>query len=73
MTAIEIYTAIDSQKVGRDTGIKLIENYGLKKQREMIEKATNEIGGYSADVQEALKKINDQLDEMLNRVLGGAN
>ena len=70
MTPENIYTMIDNKSVSKDTGIKLIENYGIRQQQEAIEKLQNEFGGYSAEVEEAISRISAQLDEMMKNVMG---
>jgi len=74
MTASEIYTFIryDYAK-DRDEAVKVIENYGLRKQREFMNNLKEEILGYSAEITEKIKRMNDQLDKLLNSVLEARN
>jgi hypothetical protein len=68
-TAEDIYTLIDNKSVTKDVGVKLIENYGYRQQREAIEKLQSEFGGYSVEIEDAIGKVNAQLDEMLKNTV----
>jgi hypothetical protein len=73
ITAEEIFSMIDNQSINRETGIKLIENYGLRKQREAVESLQKEFGGYSSEIETTITRITAQLDEMLKNTIGVKN
>jgi hypothetical protein len=68
-TADDIFTLIDNQSVVRDMGIKLIENYGYRKQREAVENLQKEFGCYSVEIEKVITRITIQLDEMLKNTV----
>ena len=69
MTAEEIYDLI-RETVGRDIGINLIYNYGLRKQQEIINNLQKEAPGYSNEIEGIIEKMNAQLDQMINTIIG---
>ena len=70
MTAEEIYDLIVERTAGKDMGIKLIHNYGLRKQQEIINNLQKEAPGYSGEIEGIIEKMNAQLDEMINAIIG---
>jgi hypothetical protein len=73
LTAEEIYLMIDNQSVNKEVGTKLIENYGIQQQKEFINKLQDEYPACSEKIIETIKRINDQLDEMLKNAIGDIN
>jgi hypothetical protein len=71
-TAESIFTMIDNQSVSKEGGIKLIENYGIQKQREFMDSLQEEYPT-SKKIMETIDSINRQLDEMLKNILGVEN
>jgi len=72
LTAESIFTLIDNQSVSKEGGIKLIENYGIRKQREFMNSLQEEYPT-SKKIMEAIERINNQLDEMLKSIIGVEN
>jgi len=68
-TPESIFTLIDNKSVSREVGIKLIENYGIRQQGDAVEKLQNELGGYSAEIEAAINRINARLEEMFNQTV----
>jgi hypothetical protein len=68
MTAEEIYTSISSRSVTKEIAIKLIENYGLRRERKAIEEMNNGISR-SEEIENTIKSIISKLDELFERTL----
>ena len=62
ITAEEIYNIID-HKVSKDFGVNLIENYGLRKQREYIDCIIKE------SLEKKLNKLNKMLDDLFEKTV----
>ncbi|WP_461246528.1 hypothetical protein [Treponema sp. R6D11] len=71
-TAENIFDMIDNQSVSKDGGVKLIENYGIRKQREIMNSLQEDFPA-SKKIMEAIERINNQLDEMLKSITGVEN
>jgi hypothetical protein len=68
-SAGDIFNFIDSQRVTRELGVKLIEGYGLRKTGEAIEKMRKESGiEYGKEVDEIILRMNKKLDKVLDGV-----
>jgi len=72
MTAEEIYYGIRSDSMTGEMGIKLIENYGIQKQKEFINKLQEEYPGYSGEIEVLITEMNNKLDTMLNNIVEAA-
>ena len=69
ITAEEIYALIENKEISKELGINLIHNYGLRKQREFMEKLKEEYSGNSIEIEGRIKIMSEKLDELLNKIM----
>jgi hypothetical protein len=66
--AEEIYNSISSKSVSREVAIKLIENYGLRRERNAIEEMQKGVS-HSEEIENGIKRIIEKLDELFERTM----
>ena len=71
ISADEIYTLIVNERVRREMAISLIENYGLRQQREYMDKLRESSGCTTPEIEERLNMLGEKLDDMLNKIVEG--
>ena len=69
-TAEEIVFLVINPDVRREIKIKLVENYGIQREREGIEKLHKETLGYCPrEIEEVIERITSQLDDLLDKTM----
>jgi ATP-dependent RNA circularization protein (DNA/RNA ligase family) len=69
ISAEDLFKLIENRQVSRETGIKLIENYGVRQQRIALSELQEEYGGYAEEIALILKRINARLDELVRQIM----
>jgi len=70
-TAEEIFTLIESKAVKKEMGIKLIENYGVRQERNVLLELKAEAGFFvSEEIQKAIERIIEKLNKLYEMTAG---
>ena len=70
-TAEEIFTLIQSKAVTKEMGIKLVENYGIRRERNVLLELKAEAGFYVSDeIQKAIERIIEKLNKLYEMTAG---
>ena len=70
-TAEEIFTLIQSKAVTKEMGIKLVENYGIRRERNVLLELKAEAGFFvSEEIQKAIERIIEKLNKLYEMTAG---